>query len=317
MDTFSVLKQDLPGVRERVPLKNHTTFHIGGPARYFFVARTKEDIQKAVRAANKHRVRFFVLSGGSNVVVSDKGFPGLVIKIQNGKYKIQDTRLWAEAGVEVSTLVEETTKRGLAGLEWAGGLPGTIGGATRGNAGAFAGEIKDSLVEAEAADENGETKTFSKRECRFGYRNSVFKEKGLIVLAATFALQKGDKKVLQAVAEEHIRYRKERHPLEYPNAGSVFKNCDVKKIPKTLQQELKDKIKLDPFPVLPTAVLIAKAELQGLRVGGAEVSEKHPNYIVNIGDATAKDVVLLIKKVKQKIKNRFGVHLYEEISFPP
>jgi len=309
------LKEELPKVRENVPLKNHTTFKIGGPARYFFVARNSKDIAKAVSTAKKLNIPYFLLSGGSNILVSDKGFPGLVIKIQNTKYKIQGTKLYTEAGVDVSTLVRETTQRGLAGLEWAGGLPGTVGGAVRGNAGAFGGEIKDSIAEVEAIDENGKKKKFSNKECGFGYRNSLFKKNGLIVIGAVFELKKSNKKEIQDIAKEHIVYRKERHPLEYPNAGSIFKNCDVKKVPKKLREELKDKIKKDPFPVIPTAVLLAKANLQGLQIGHAQVSKKHPNYIVNLGEASAKDVLQLIKKVKQRIKTKLSVDLEEEIQF--
>ncbi|HEY4509628.1 MAG TPA: UDP-N-acetylmuramate dehydrogenase [Candidatus Paceibacterota bacterium] len=324
MNDFSLLKQQLPGVRRDIPLKDHTTFRIGGPAKYFFIAKTSNDIAKAVSVARNLKLPFFLLSGGSNVLASDDGFPGLVVKIQNSKFKLpldsargkQTTKVWAEAGVSMATLVRETGKRGLAGLEWAGGLPGTVGGAVRGNAGAFGGEIKDTTTQVEAIDEKGKRKTFSRKECKFGYRSSIFKEKNLVVLDSTFQLRKGNKKEIQAVAKDHIRYRKERHPLEYPNAGSIFKNCDLAKVPKELAESMKDVIKMDPFPVIPTAAILARAKLQGLRVGDAQISEKHPNYIVNRGDASAKDVIQLIAKTKKLIKKKFGVELEEEISFP-
>ena len=299
-----------------MPLKNHTTFRIGGPAKYFFVAKTSGNIAKAVAAARRLKIPFFILGTGSNVLAPDKGFSGLVIKIENCKLKIENLSAWAEAGVSLSTLVKETGKLGLAGLEWAGGLPGTVGGAVRGNAGAFGGEIKDSIVQVEAIDERGKRGTFSLKECQFGYRSSIFKEKNFIVLSAAFKLEKGNKKEIQAAARNHIRYRKERHPLEYPNAGSIFKNCDLVKVPKALRKEMKDVIKVDPFPVIPTAALIARAKLQGLRVRDAQVSEKHPNYMVNLGNARAKDVIRLIADVKKRIKKKFGVDLEEEISFP-
>ena len=142
------------------------------------------------------------------------------------------------------------------------------------------------------------------------------KKKGYIVLAATMQLRKGNKAKIQAVAKEHMRYRKERHPLEYPSAGSIFKNCDLKKTPATVQVQFKDVIKTDPFPVIPAAALIARAKLQGMRVGDAEISEKHPNYIVNRGNATANDVLELIARVKKEIKNKFSIDLEEEITFP-
>ena len=317
MDEFQKLKQELPRMRENVPLKNHTTFKIGGPAKYFFIARTAEDVQNAVYAAKKHSIPYFLLSSGSNVLISDKGFNGLVIKVQHTGYKISGTKVQAESGVVMSTLVRETTRRGLAGLEWAGGLPGTVGGAIRGNAGAFGGEIKDSIDQVEVLDETGNKKILSKKQCQFAYRSSFFKEKDFVILGATFELKRGNKKEVQKVAQDHIQYRKERHPLEYPNAGSIFKNCDVKKVPRKVREEFQDVVKQDPFPIIPTAALLAKAQLQGLRVGGAQVSEKHPNYIVNKREASAKDVLQLIKKVKQRIKRKFNVSLEEEMQFIP
>ncbi len=316
MNEFEALKQQLPGVRRDVRLKDHTTFRIGGPAKYFFVAKTSEDIEKAVSAARHFKIPFFILGTGSNVLAPDKGFSGLVVKIQNTKYKILNTKVWAEAGVSMATLVKETGELGLAGLEWAGGLPGTVGGGVRGNAGAFGGEIKDAIVQVEAIDQKGKRRTFSRKECQFRYRSSTFKEKNLVVLNSTFQLRKGKREEIQAVAKDHIRYREERHPLEYPNAGSIFKNCDAKKFSAKLQKQFKDVIKIDPFPVVPTAYLIAQAGLKGLRVLDAQVSEKHPNYIVNLGNARAKDVWELIVKVKKRIKKQFGIELEEEITFP-
>jgi len=307
------LKKALKGVKENVLLAPHTTFHIGGKARYFFVAKTKNDLVRAVREAREHKIPFFVLSGGSNLLVSDKGFGGLIIKIQNSNFKIHNIRLYAGAGTSMETLVKETTKRGLAGFEWAGGLPGSVGGAVRGNAGAFGGETKDAILQVECLDQKGRTRMLSKKACRFSYRSSVFKEKKWIVLSAVFHLKKGSAQSLQSAAQDHIAYRKERHPLEFPNAGSIFKNCDLKKIPSSLRDFVKDVVKIDPFPVVPTAFLISQANLKGLRVGDAQVSEKHPNYIVNRGKARAADVLLLIKKVKSIIKKKFSVGLEEEI----
>ena len=315
MQEFEILKQKLPGVRANVPLANHTTFRIGGPAKYFFVAKTAEDTEKATRAAGELGLRFFLLAGGSNVLVADKGFGGLVIKMQNAGYQITKTRVRAEAGVAVATLVRQTGQRGLSGFEWAGGLPGTIGGAVRGNAGAFGGEIKDIVASVTALDEKGSKKVFAKEQCQFGYRNSLFKQKGYVVLSAEFLLSRAQKKDIQAVAKEHVSYRRERHPLEYPNAGSVFKNCDVQAVPPSVREEFAEAIKHDPFPVIPTAAILAKAGLGGMRVGGAQVSQKHPNYIVNRGNATCEDVRLLIEKIKKQIQRKFHVALEEEVQY--
>ena len=309
------MEEQLPGVEKDVLLAPYTTFGIGGPAKYFFRAKTKQDIVDGVQVAKASKMPFFVLAGGSNVLVSDAGFEGLVIFIENTKHEINETTVISDAGVTVSTLVEETGKRGLAGLEWAGGLPGTLGGAVRGNAGAFGGETKDIVVSVEAVNYEGEVRMFSNEECMFSYRSSIFKEEGWVVLSVTLDMKEGNASELQKIAAEHILYREERHPLEYPNAGSVFKNCDFANFPEEFKDQVKEKVKTDPFPVVPTAYIISEADLKGLRVGGAQVSEKHPNYIVNTGKATANDVLELISQVKERVKERFGVDLEQEIQY--
>ena len=294
-------------------LKNHTTFRIGGKARYFFIANNKKELIKAVVAARRCKIPFFILGWGSNVLFLDSGFKGLIIQLKNKKYEFKKNKIYTESGVSIETLVKESTKRGLSGLEWAGGLPGTLGGAVRGNAGAFAGEIKDSVLQIEFLDENNNVKNFSKENCKFSYRNSIFKDKEFIILSCVLKLKKGDKKELIKIAKDHIAYRKERHPLDYPNAGSIFKNCDFEKIPLAIKKIFYEFIKTDPFPVVPTAIIIAKSNLVGEKIGKAQVSKKHSNYIVNLGDARAKDVKKLIKAVKNKVKNKFKIDLEEEI----
>lgn len=302
--------------KTNVPLRDHTTFRIGGPARYFFEARTEKDLIAALKTAKKMKLPFFVLGQGSNLLVSDKGFAGLVIKVQATRYKIQGSRLWAASGVSFSTLVRETGKRGLAGLEWAGGLPGTFGGAVFGNAGAFGGETKDNIVWVKALDRNFKVHILNKKQCKFGYRTSIFKKKRWQVLSAKVLLKKGDKKTIQGIAHSHINQRKERGPLEYPNAGSIFKNYKVSDAPKKVVKMFKEVIKKDPFPVIPTAAIIAKTPgLMGTKIGGAQVSTKHPNFIINNGWAKANDVLRLIKLVKREVKERFGVDIEEEIRY--
>ncbi len=315
MKKTALIRQLLPRVREGVLLAPYTTFRIGGAARYFFTAKTAQDMERALRAAKQTRFPYFLLAGGSNVVMADKGFEGLIIHIKTKGYAIRGMRVVAAAGVPMGVLVRETAKRGLAGLEWAGGLPGTLGGAVRGNAGAFGGEIKDSVVSVKAIDEKGRVRTLSRAQCRFSYRSSLFKKKKYMVLSAVLGLKKGNAKELSRIAQSHMRYRRERHPLEYPNAGSVFKNCDVKKLPVKWQKHFAGVIKTDPFPVAPTAALIAEAKLQGLRRGNIQVSTKHPNYMVNLGNGKAKDVKKLVEKVKNRVKKKFDVQLEEEIQF--
>lgn len=309
------IEVQLPGVKKNISLKNHTTFRVGGKAKYFFEAKTKEDIIRSVKKANLLKLPFFILGEGSNILVSDSGFKGLVIKIQNSKLKIKNPRLYAEAGTPMKQLVEETGKLGLLGLEWAGGLPGTLGGAVRGNAGAFGGEIKDSIVKVEAIDKSGRVMKLSKKECEFSYRSSIFKQKNWIVLSALFRLEKGVKKETQKTALDHIQYRKEKHPLEYPNAGSIFKNCDLKKIPVSHIKIFYGAVKTDPFLVVPSAFIISEAGLKGKKIGKAEISKKHPNYIINRGGARAKDVIQLINLAKEEVKKKFNIVLEDEIQY--
>ncbi|MEK7509941.1 MAG: UDP-N-acetylmuramate dehydrogenase [Patescibacteria group bacterium] len=311
----NLLKEKLPGIQFGVSLKEYTTFRIGGPARYFFVARSKEEIIGAIHGARELEIPFFVLGGGSNLLICDEGFDGLVIHIQNSKFEIRDSMLHAEAGVSIATLVEETARKGLVGFEWAGGLPGTVGGAIRGNAGAFGSETKDNVLDVEALDGKGELKVFSKEECQFSYRSSRLKEEGWIVLSAHFRLEKGDREKIQSIAQDHILYRKSRHPLEYPNAGSIFKNYEYEKFPAALRKFIEHVVKNDPFPVVPAAYLISEAGLKGLREGNAQVSEKHPNYMVNLGNASSRDVLFLIRKVKEIIQKKFFIGLESEIEY--
>lgn len=309
------IKELLPEVKEDVSLAPYTTFKVGGPARYFVEAYNKEDLIRAYKAALEAEVPFFVLAGGSNVVVSDDGFPGMVILNRATDYKIKDDILATESGTMMRDLVFSTVEKGLSGLQWAGGLPGSVGGAIRGNAGAFGGEIKDNLKEVEYIDDSGIVNNIDRTECEFDYRNSIFKKNGWLVLSATFTFESANKEDLLEDAMSHVRYREERHPLEYPNAGSIFKNCPVEELPDEVADRFKDKIKEDPFPVLPVAVLVAASGLQRTKVGGAMVSEKHTNYIVNTGDATSKDIRDLISLVSERIKDEYGANLDPEVTF--
>lgn len=313
-DILTSLKKELRGLQENVLLKDHTTFNIGGPAEYFFVAFTKEELLKATQLAKNFGLPIFILGGGSNLLVKDRGIEGLVIKVESqDDYSLKGNVLSSNAGVELKKLVELSVLHSLKGLEWAGGLPGSLGGAVRGNAGAFGGEMKDSIIEVEAFDQDFVVQKLSHEQSHFSYRSSLFKEKNWVVISATMQLAEGNKEELEAVMNSHINYRKERHPLELGNAGSIFKNMDVKAFSKGWQEKLVNVVKNDPFPVIPTAYLIAEAGLKGKTIGKAQVSEKHPNFMVNLGGATAQDVLELIDIVKKAVKEKYQIDLETEV----
>lgn len=311
---FDALKKKLPGVRKQVSMAKHTTFKIGGPAEYFFIARSERDIVKAVKTAQKIHIPIFIFGGGSNLLVSDDGIEGLVVKIKNDDIALlKNGAIKAGAGVDMGKLVSFSIDKSLAGLEWAGGLPGTFGGAIRGNAGAFGGETKDSIIQVKALDGNLRIKKFNNKRCKFSYRNSIFKEKGWIILSATMKLQKGNKKELKRIAQSHIDYRKQKHPLEYGSAGSVFKNVPVETLNPAFKKEFSDKVKKDPFPIVPAAWFIIGAKLAGKQIGGAQVSTKHSNYIINVNKALTADVIQLVELIKRRIKSGYGVDLEPEV----
>jgi UDP-N-acetylmuramate dehydrogenase len=259
--------KEFSGIRKNVPLAPYTTFKIGGKAKYFYEAKSKEDLVKAIKAAKEAGLPFFILGGGSNVLVSDKGFDGLVIKIQNTKYEIQDTRIVADAGVLLSKLVDESVKVGLTGLEWAAGIPGTVGGAVRGNANAFGVSMSDVVKNIRNYED--------------------------IILSVELELKKGDREKSKKMIKEYLEYRDKRHPLEYPSAGCIFKNPE------------------GDF----AGRLIEQCGLKGKKEGGAMFSKKHGNFIVNLGNAKAKDVIKLINLCKKKVREKFRIELEEEIEY--
>jgi len=304
-------------IEKNVSLKNFSTFKIGGKAKYFCKVKKREDLFEILKWAKKKKIPFFILGGGSNVLFSDKGFKGLVIKIEFQNFKFLNSKLFAEAGCPLMKLVLESVKRGKKGLEWAAGIPGTLGGAIVGNAGAFGKEMKDVVEKVEVLKikkNKIEILNFQNKDCQFGYRESKFKrEKDLLLLSATLKLKKGKKKILEKKIKEILKKRKEKYPLSFPSAGCIFKNVPLKNVPKKFQEVFKDKIQKKPILNLPAAIFIEKANLKGLKIGRAQVSKKHANFIVNLGEAKAKDVLELIKKIKKKVKEKFKVELEEEI----
>jgi UDP-N-acetylmuramate dehydrogenase len=310
-------------LQKGVLLKDYSNYKIGGEALYFLEVKKEEELVEGIREWQEISMdlpqdnkKIFVLGGGTNILFSDDGFKGLVIKISLDSIKLDGTNVLVGAGTLFSELTAFCAQNSLSGFEWAGGMPGTVGGAVRGNAGAFGGETKDNVLNVKSL--NLKTLNFierEKKECEFSYRSSIFKTSSTdeVILSATFGLEKGDSQEIEKQINEKIEFRKNKHPLENPNAGSVFKNVPFESIPGEFQNELSQYLKNDPIPVIPSAKIIYLTGLKGKRVGDAAVSEKHTNFIVNLGNAKARDVSDLITIIKNEVRQKYGISLEEEI----
>lgn len=313
-------------IQKDISLKEYSSFKIGGSAKYFLQVSNKEELIAGLKewenlsiAFPDEEKRIFVLGGGTNLLISDNGFSGFVIQNSIKFIERNGDVVTVGSGVLVSDFLNFCIENSLSGFEWAGGLPGSIGGAVRGNAGAFGGETKDSVFKVESLDlETLGTKTRDNPECNFGYRDSIFKSgegKKEIIISVSFKLAQGDSAKIKKIADEKINYRKNRHPLSYPNAGSVFKNVKVSNISAEVLRKFKNHIKNDPFPVIPAASILSRIDLKGKRIGGAKVSEDHPNFIVNVDNAISSDVKDLIELEKEAVKEKLGIELEVEINF--
>lgn len=301
-------------VQENIPLAPYTTYRIGGQARYFVVCKSEEDILNAVRWAKEKDLPYFVLGGGSNLLISDKGYSGLIIHLEVSHHTIDGLRISAQAGVPMQALVEETTSNGLKGLEWAGGLPGQLGGAIRGNAGAFGGEINDVIKSVRVLTPSGKVKNFSRRKCGFKYRSSIFKrDPGYIILSAELKFQNGEAKELLKLAAEKVEWRRTKHPMDKGNCGSYFTGTPLHELPQGLLEKHPDIKNAIRDGNVATAYFIDQCGFKNKRIGGAEVSDRHPNFLVNqTGSACSEHVLMLASMVKSRVLHDFGVILEEE-----
>ncbi len=311
----SNIKDKLPGVKENVLMSSYTTFKIGGPARYFFTAKSEKDIKNSVKAAQEQKLPFFILGAGSNLLVSDKGYGGLVIKIQNTGLKAGNSDILADSGASLNAAVNLSAKKMLAGLEWAAGIPGTVGAAVYGNVGAFGSTMAGNIKKVKALDiKNFKIKEFSAKDCKFGNKGSIFKEnKNLIIISVVLALKKGEKEEIRKEIKRFVEYRKNNHPLEMPSAGCFFKNHAKKIEDKELLKKFPELIEFNKGSRIPTSYLIDKAGVKGKIIGKAQVSLKHANFIVNLGGAKAEDVLALVKLIKEKVYEKFRINLEEEV----
>lgn len=310
-------------LKQNVPLKDFSNYKIGGQAQYFLEATNEVDLvegikewQTASRNFPENEKRIFVLGAGTNILFSDEGFKGLVIRNCMDSITADVDKISVGAGTLFSELTDFCIINSLSGLEWSGGMPGTVGGAVRGNAGAFGGETKDNIESVTSLNlTNLIIVKRSNQECEFSYRSSIFKVSATdeIIISAIFNLKKGVKEEIEKQINEKVQFRKNKHPLENPNAGSVFKNVPFETIQEQYKNELSQYIKNDPIPVVPSAKIIFLAGLMGKRVGDAVVSDKHTNFIINLGNATSRDVKDLIQIIKDEIKQKYGILLEEEI----
>lgn len=276
-------------------MSQHTTFKIGGPADYFLMPDKGEDVGRVIKICKEKEIPYFILGNGSNLLVGDGGYRGAVIQIYRNmsSVTVEGNEITAQAGALLSAVAAAAKNASLTGFEFAGGIPGTIGGAVVMNAGAYGGEMKDVLTEVTVMNAEGDIFTLPTEELELGYRTSIIKTAGYIVLEAKIRLKEGDPEVIRETMKDLTIRRTTKQPLEYPSAGSTFKRPEGYFAGK----------------------LIMDSGLRGYQVGGAQVSEKHCGFVINAGNATAEDVCRLMEDVQRIVREKFGVTLEPEVKF--
>lgn len=285
-------------IREQEPLTAHTTFRIGGPALYYLIPEGVEEVRDALRFAREKELPFYVIGRGSNLLFEDEGYHGVVIEIGKGMEQVTMKEepdgtvcVTAQAGIPLSTLAAKLAEAGWQGFEFAGGIPGTLGGGIAMNAGAYGGEIRDCIKNAMVMTRSGETLVLNREQLELGYRTSIIQKEDYIVLEGVFRFSRGEKKSILAAMKELNQRRRDKQPLEFPSAGSTFKRPEGYFAGK----------------------LIEDAGLRGYRVGDAQVSEKHCGFVVNRGKASSADVRQLIRDVQDRVREKFRVELEPEV----
>ena len=294
MPFLSFCKEQCIDIKQNEMMKNHTSFKIGGECDYFVIPKNSQQLKAVINKAKELNLPVFVLGKGSNLLVSDSGVEGVVISMLGlNEIEVNGDEITAGAGVSVAALCVAALNNGLSGLEFAYGIPGSVGGGLYMNAGAYGGEFSDTVIKAEYLSYEGELVTVDAKDMALGYRTSIFKQNGGIILSATFKLKQGESQKIKAAMDDFMDRRKTKQPLEYPSAGSTFKR---------------------PTGYFAGA-LIEENNLKGVSVGGAMVSEKHAGFVINYDNATANDVKGLMAKIKKTVKENNGVELEPEIIF--
>ena len=284
---------DAAKVQKDEPMKKHTTFRIGGPADYFIMPSNEKELAETIRVCREFSIPIYIVGNGSNLLVGDKGFRGAIIQLYKsmGTFQVEGNQITAQAGCSLAQIANAALDAALTGFEFAAGIPGTLGGAVVMNAGAYGGEMKHVLESADVLTPEGEFLTLSLEELELGYRTSVVATKGYTVLGATIALEKGNPEEIKAYMDDLKERRITKQPLEYASAGSTFKRPEGYFAGKLIQD----------------------SGLKGYSVGDAQISEKHSGFVINRGNASAKDVLSLIEHVQETVKEKFGVHLETEV----
>ncbi len=303
-------------VQEKIPLAPITSFRIGGSAKFYVEASTVEELREAILFAKEKKIDFYVLAGATNILVSDDGFDGLLIRMKMNTITVSNETICAEAGTPLIKIINMASEAGLSGMEKMAGIPGSIGGAIRGNAGAFGTEIVSCVKNVLAFDtEKMEVVSFENEQCDFSYRASIFKKnKNLIVISAYLELKSGKVEEIKKLVTDTIMMRASKGLHGVKSAGSFFMN-PVTQNEKLLTDFEKEMGMAARNKTLPAGWVIEQAGLIGKKMGGAEVSPLHANYIVNTGEASAKDVIMLVSYIKQQVRDQFGIQLVEEVNY--
>lgn len=309
-------------IQENIILSSYTIYKIGGRARFFVEVKNSEELKEALEMALAHDIKFFILGAGSNILVSDKGFDGLVIRMVGGEIKVEDNKLIVDSGVMMASAVNASAKAGLTGFEWAIGVPGTVGGSVRGNAGCFGFEIKDfveSVQVCQVSNVGCQVSELTSKDCQFGYRDTIFKKHPeWAILSVILKLEKGDTPEIQARIKKISEERTKKQDIGTKSCGCIFKNVSW------TRSDIRKDVLLDKFPELkqfegqlniPASFLIDESGFKGRCFGKICVSTKHANFFVNEGGATAEEVVIAIAAAKDAVKRKYGIVLEEEIQY--
>ncbi len=306
-----------PEAKRDEPLSAHTYLKIGGPAQLYFDAKTADDLIGAIETAKAQNLPWYILGGGSNVLVSDDGYKGLAIRFSEQTFTVRERTVVSSAGALMVLVAKAAADAGLTGFEWGTTVPGTVGGAIYGNAGCFGGEMKDLVVTVDVYDPaTSKRRALPKAECKFGYRDSFFKHKNLVILKTLLSLAPGDKDAIKTRVEELQAKRKASQPQGEFSAGCMFKNFEFKdEAELEMLKRQGDEIPEDMLKrkTVSAGWLIDKLGLKGMNVGAAKVSDTHANFLVNTGGARAQDVLQLTSLIKMKVRDELGIMLEDEV----